>query len=60
MYVYLRSETAGEDDQGSWDDLWTVGFYDPQGKWHPERDCATEEEAAERVAWLNGSRRSKP
>ena len=44
QYVYKKTET--------W--LWTVGFYDPQGEWHPESDHDTKEAAAERVAWLNG------
>lgn len=34
--------------------LWTVGFYGGSGKWYPESDCARQEEAAQRVAWLNG------
>ena len=34
--------------------LWTVGFYAPDGKWHPESDHDDREEAAKRVAWLNG------
>jgi hypothetical protein len=46
MYVYIRSEPG----------LWTVGFYSPDGKWHPESDHNDRDEAAERVAWLNGSR----
>ena len=45
MYVYIKSEPS----------LWTVGFYDPQGKWHPQSDYEVREEAAGRVAWLNGS-----
>ena len=45
MYVYIRSE----------EQLWTVGFYDPKGKWQPESDHETSEEAAKRTAWLNGS-----
>jgi hypothetical protein len=44
VYVYIRSEPS----------LWTVGFYDPQGKWVPESDWPTKEEAAARVHWLNG------
>lgn len=44
MYVYIQSEKY----------LWTVGFYDPKGKWIPESDHDTREEAARRVAWLNG------
>lgn len=44
MYVYIQSE------QG----LWTVGHYNPQGKWIPESDWATPEQAAERVHYLNG------
>ena len=44
MYVYINSEPC----------LWTVGFYDPNGKWHAESDHETKEEAANRVAFLNG------
>jgi hypothetical protein len=44
MYVYIKSELM----------LWTVGFYDSDGKWCPESDHGTQEEAAKRVAWLNG------
>lgn len=43
VYVYSRL-----------DDLYTTGFYDPEGKWQPDRDCPTREEAAQRVHWLNG------
>jgi hypothetical protein len=43
-YVYINSEPG----------LWTVGFYDPDGKWHSESDHDIREEAAKRVAWLNG------
>jgi hypothetical protein len=45
MYVYVRSEPG----------LWTVGFYDPDGKWVPESDHDNREDAAKRVAYLNGS-----
>ncbi len=45
MYVYIQSEP----------NLWTVGFYNPDGKWNPESDHGTREEAAARVAYLNGS-----
>jgi hypothetical protein len=34
--------------------LWTVGFYDPDGKWVPERDFEDADRAARRVHWLNG------
>lgn len=34
--------------------LWTVGYYDPSGKWHPESDYSSSMEAANRVHWLNG------
>jgi hypothetical protein len=43
-WVYLRSEP----------NLWTVGFYAPDGKWNPESDYNIQEEAARRVVWLNG------
>lgn len=36
--------------------LWTVGHYDPSGKWHPESDHGSPEEAAARVHHLNGGR----
>lgn len=52
MWVYLESE----------DGLFTVGFFDPDGEWHPETDWGTREEAAERVRYLNGGpmNREKP
>lgn len=50
MYVYIQSEKH----------LWTVGHYSPDGKWNPESDYETPESAAERVAWLNGSRPTVP
>lgn len=46
MYVYIQSERG----------LWTVGFYTPKGKWEPESDHNDKEDAAKRVAWLNGSK----
>lgn len=46
QYVYIKSEPG----------LYTVGFYDPKGNWHPESDHEDSEKAAKRVAWLNGSR----
>lgn len=44
MYVYIESEH----------NLWTVGFYDPKGNWHPESDHDTKESAGNRVHFLNG------
>jgi len=44
MYVYRCSEPG----------LWTVGFYSPDGEWHPESDHNIEENAAKRVHFLNG------
>jgi hypothetical protein len=46
MYVYIESEPG----------LWTVGFYDPTEKWHPESDYDDSEKAIERVHYLNGGR----
>jgi hypothetical protein len=43
-YVYESFESG----------LWTVGFYDPSGKWHPESDHDSTGEAAKRVHYLNG------
>lgn len=44
QYVYVKSEPG----------IWTVGFYDPSGKWHSDSDHDSKQEAASRVAWLNG------
>lgn len=43
-YVYIKSEPQ----------LYTVGFYRPNGKWEPESDYRSAEEAAQRVHYLNG------
>jgi len=47
MYVYIRSEFSPYE-------LYTVGFYNPNGEWEPESDHETAEKAAERVHYLNG------
>lgn len=44
VYVYIKSESQ----------LWTVGFYKPDGKWESESDHTTPKEAADRVISLNG------
>ncbi len=44
MYVYIKSEP----------ELWTVGFYEPDGRWNPESDYSKSEAAAARVNFLNG------
>lgn len=44
MYIYKRTEP----------NLWTVGFYDPQGQWNSESDWNSTRDAADRVAYLNG------
>lgn len=46
MYVYIKSEPG----------LYTTGFYDPQGKWHSDEDYNDKEQAAKRVAYLNGNK----
>lgn len=46
MYVYIQSEPT----------LWTVGFFDPNGGWHPESDFSNRDDAAKRVMELNGGR----
>lgn len=44
MWVYIRSEA----------NLFTVGFYEPNGTWHSESDWTLREEAARRCNYLNG------
>lgn len=46
MWVYIQSEPR----------LWTVGFYDPKGKFHSDSDHGSPEAAAKRVAYLNGGK----
>ena len=46
MWVYIKSEPC----------LWTVGFYAPDGRWEPESDHRSPEEAAKRVRYLNGGK----
>ncbi len=48
IYVYIKTENNPE--------LWTVGFYNPDGKFFPESDHSVKEEAAKRTAWINGSK----
>lgn len=47
MWVYIKSEA----------DLWTVGFYSPDGTFHIDSD-GTKEECADRCHWLNGGVKS--
>lgn len=49
MYVYVMSE------QGYGYNLYTVGFYSPDGKWHPDSDWNYRKDAADRAAYLNGA-----
>jgi hypothetical protein len=44
MWVYQRTEP----------ELWTVGFYTPDGEWKTDGDFDSPEEAADRVHFLNG------
>lgn len=43
-WVYMQSEGH----------LWTVGFFDPGGRWHTDSDHDNRDAARRRVAWLNG------
>lgn len=45
MWVFIETEIG----------LWTVGFYDPSGKFNPESDHDKKENAARRCAFLNGA-----
>ena len=49
MYVYKFTEKVDD-----FTDLYTVGFYTPDGKWIPESDHNDKEDAAKRVHYLNG------
>ena len=45
-WVYLKSKYPEQ--------LWTVGFYSPDGIWNPDSDHESQEEATKRVNYLNG------
>jgi hypothetical protein len=45
-WVYMRTEPQ----------LWTVGFYTPDGVWKTDSDHDVRDEAAKRVHYLNGGR----
>ncbi len=47
MFVYKQTETDPA--------LWTVGHYSSAGRWAPESDHGSQDEAARRAAWLNGT-----
>ncbi|MBA7535089.1 hypothetical protein ES705_27340 [subsurface metagenome] len=49
MYVYWRSEPQ----------LWTVGYYTPDGQRETESDHPSTVEAAARVHYLNGGEEEK-
>lgn len=49
-WIYIHSEHSSEHD------LFTVGFYTPEGQFMPESDHSTREEASQRVHYLNGGR----
>ena len=61
-YVYIQTEKAGakiypQDDIRFDHDLFTVGFYQPDGNFQAESDHSTREKAAARVNYLNGGQR---
>lgn len=61
-YVYIQSERAGQKiSAGNYmeHDLYTVGFYDPSGKFIPESDHSDQNAAAWRVHYLNGGQGGK-
>ena len=49
MYIYIRTEFSPYQ-------LYTVGHYDPDGRFIAESDWGTTEEAAKRVHYLNGGK----
>lgn len=51
MYIYMQTEKRDHDNPTG---LWTVGFYDPDGKFQTEDDYSSKAGAVERVHYLNG------
>lgn len=42
------------------DRLWTVGYFEPDGKWHPLRDYDNERAAMRLTNYLNGGEGDYP
>lgn len=55
-WVYKQTELAEPGFAG----LWTVGHYDGEGRFIPESDHHSPDEAAERVRYLNGGDATLP
>jgi hypothetical protein len=53
-WVYIQSGSFDNFETHQREYLYTVGFYDPAGKWHPDSDHNSKESAAARVHYLNG------
>lgn len=45
-WVYIQSEPQ----------VYTVGFYAPNGEWHTDSDHGSRDEAREKVHYLNGGK----
>ena len=43
-WIYIKAEPY----------VYTVGFFDPDGKWHTDSDHERRDEAAKRCNYLNG------
>lgn len=50
MYVYILSE------KNEYGNLYTVGFYKPNGEFSPESDHSSKDDAVKRVNYLNGGK----
>lgn len=48
-WVYIQTEPQ----------LFTVGFFTPNGDWHTDSDWGSREEASKRVHYLNGGKESE-
>ena len=53
MYVYILSERFLDLDQVQ-REVWTVGFYKPDGTFESESDHDNKQAAAAHCHWLNG------
>lgn len=54
-WVYIQTERWTDED-GTPHSLFTVGFYDPNGRFQPDSDHSRREDAARRCNFLNGGR----
>jgi len=55
-WVYKKTEIPSRDND--FQSLYTVGFYEPDGKWHSDSDWTNQRDAGDRCHYLNGGNKT--